>query len=334
MSSVKDIDRSTTKNATAIPLPEAAKGPKIPTKGYLVEEIRDDLYWVTDGAYITMFLLTDNSVIAVDAPPTLGENYLKAIAEVTDKPVTHVIYSHAHIDHIGSAGIFPRNAIYIAQQETAAELQRAVSVAKNPSMVPPIPTVTFSEKYTLQVGNQTLHLTYYDNNHTDGNVFIYAPKQKVLMLVDLIFPGWVPFPYLAVAKDVAGVIKVHDIVLNNYDFDTLVGGHLTRLGTRNDVIVQKEFISDLQKAAAKANQEVKFGKIASEVGSSDNPWLIFSKYIDAVNANCVNSMLPKWETRLGGAREFMWTHCSTMAQFGRVDPTTMAILQDSIFVYK
>ena len=128
MSSVKD----TSKKATTIPLPEAAKGPTIPAKGYLVEQIRDDLYWVTDGAYITMFLVADNSVIAVDAPPTLGENYLKAIAEVTNKPVTHVIYSHSHIDHIGSAGIFPRNATYLAQQETAAELQRAVSVAKNP----------------------------------------------------------------------------------------------------------------------------------------------------------------------------------------------------------
>jgi hypothetical protein len=201
-------------------------------------------------------------------------------------------------------------------------------------MVPPIPTLTFAENHTLQIENQTLQLAYYGNNHTDGNVFIYAPKQKVLMLVDIIFPGWVPFPYLAIAKDVAGFIKVHDIVLNNYDFDTLVGGHLTRLGTRNDVIVQKEFVSDLQKAAAKTNQEVKFGKIASEVGSSDNPWLIFSKYIDAVNANCVNNMLPKWETRLGGAREFMCTHCSAMAQFGRVDPTTMASMQDSMFVYK
>ena len=147
------------------------------------------------------------------------------------------------------------------------------------------------------------------------------------MLVDVIYPGWVPFLYLAIAKDVAGFIKAHDIVLNNYDFDTLVGGHLTRLGTRNDVVVQKEFVSDLQKAAAKANQEVQFGKIASEVGSSDNPWLIFSKYIDAVNANCVNSMLPKWETRLGGAREFMWTHCSAMDLAGRIEPTVQALNQ-------
>ena len=90
----------------------------------------------------------------------------------------------------------------------------------------------------------------------------------------------------------------------------------------------------MEKAAAKANQEVQFGKIASQVGSFENPWLIVSKYIDAVNAICVNSMSPKWETRLGGAQEFMWTHCSAMAQSGRVDPTTMALLQGSTFVYK
>src|SRR4029079_2318152 len=89
-------------NATQIP--ENAKGPEIPSKGYLVEEVRDGLYWVTDGVYNTMFLVSDAGVIAVDAPPSLGENYIKAIREVTDKPIIYVIYSHSHIDHIGAAG--------------------------------------------------------------------------------------------------------------------------------------------------------------------------------------------------------------------------------------
>ena len=225
--------------------------------------------------------------------------------------------------------MFPKNATFIAQQETAAELQRAKSVAKNVSMVPPIPTVTFAKNYTLQIGNQTLKLDYYGVNHLPGNIFIYAPNQKVLMLVDIIFPGWVPFPYLAIAKDIAGFIKAHDIALNNYDFDTIVAGHLTRLGTRNDVVIQKEFVSDLEKAAGKANQEIPFSKIASQVGRSvdNNPWLIFSKYIDAINENCINSMLPKWVNRLGGAQQFMSTHCFSMAESGRVDPTVNELLQ-------
>ena len=92
---------SPTTNQSAIP--EAPIGPAIPPeKGYVVEEIRGGLYGVTDGSYNTMFLVTDEGVVAIDAPPSIGANYLKAIAEVTDKPIKYVIYSHSHLDHIGA----------------------------------------------------------------------------------------------------------------------------------------------------------------------------------------------------------------------------------------
>jgi glyoxylase-like metal-dependent hydrolase (beta-lactamase superfamily II) len=319
----------TTTNNTTMQVPNAAKGPTIPTdKGYLVQEIGEDLYSVSDGSYNTMFMVTDEGVIAIDAPPTLGAKYLKAIAEVTNKPITHLIYSHAHLDHIGAAGIFPDNVTIVAQQETADELQRAMSIATNTSAIPPVPTMTFPKNMTMQVGNQTLELDYYGNNHLPGNIFIYAPKQRVLMLVDIIFPGWIPFAYLAIAKDTAGFIQAHDIALNNYDFDTIVAGHLTRLGTRADVEVQREFVTDLEKTAADANQNVTFSGIANQVGSFDNPWLLFREYIDTINKQCEDEMLPKWENRLGGAENFMLTHCFTMTQSGRVDPTILALFQD------
>ena len=320
-------DGNLTNTTTTKAIPQNAKGPAIPSeKGYLVQEIGNQLYSVSDGSYNAMFMVTDQGVIAIDAPPTLGDKYLKAIAEVTDKPVSHVIYSHAHLDHIGAAGIFPQNATFIAQQETANELQRAMNVATNKSAVPPVPTVTFPKNMTLQFGNQTLQLDYHGNNHLPGNIFIYAPNQKVLMLVDIIFPGWVPFAYLAIAKDTAGFIEAHDIALNNYDFDTIVAGHLTRLGTRADVEVQKEFVLDLERAAASANQNVSFMDIATKVGF-DNPWLLYSEYINAVNKQCEGEMLPKWESRLGGAQAFMSTHCFAMTESGRVDPTVQALFQ-------
>ncbi len=327
-SKVNESTTNNTKSAEAMPIPDAAKGPTIPPKGYLVEELGDNLYSVTDGAYNTMFMVTDKGVVAVDAPPSLGQKYLKAIAEVTNKPINYLIYSHAHIDHIGAAGLFPKNVSIIAQEETARELQRAKALAKNVTMIPPIPTITFSKNYTLTIGNQTLKLDYYGSNHLPGNIFIYAPKQKVLMLVDIVFPGWVPFPYLAIAKDAAGFINAHDIALDKYDFDKFVGGHLTRLGTRNDVAIQKEFIDDLKNAATKANEEVIFSKIAQQVGRFDNPWLIYSKYIDAVNEKCSQLVLPKWENKLGGAREFMSTHCFAMSEAQRVDPTLQALTQN------
>ena len=45
-------------------------------------------------------------------------------------------------------------------------------------------------------------------------------------------------------------------------------------------------------------------------------------------------MLPKWENKLGGARELMSTHCFTMSSSVRVDPTVQALSQNSTFVYK
>ena len=339
------LSSSPTTNQSAIP--EAAIGPTIPPeKGYLVEEIRGGLYWVTDGSYNTMFLVTDEGVVAIDAPPSIGANYLKAISEVTDKPITYVIYSHSHLDHIGAAAsIFPENATYIAHQAVAEELQRAHNgvqttteadshfppaqlPAYNVSRLPPIPTETFTQNHTLQVGNQTLLLNYHGNNHEEGNIFIYAPQQRTLMLVDVIFPGWVPFVYLALAEDVYGYVQAHDIVLNNYDFDTFVGGHLTRLGTREDVRIQREFITDLINASNNANQNVTFGEILQKVGGPTmNVWLLFSTYLNTVDEQCVNEMLPKWQNRLGGVEEFILTQCTTMTESLRIEPSTKTLEQ-------
>jgi len=186
------------------PVPDAAKGPAIPAAGYLVEEIRDGLYWVTDGAYQAMFLTTGEGVILVDAPPSLGPNLAKAISDVTDEPVTYVVYSHHHADHIGAAGQFAETATCVGHEATAALLDRD----DDPNR--PVPTVTFADSYTLTLGNQTLQLDYHGSNHEPGNIFIYAPQQKVLMVVDIVFPGWVPFADLALAEDVPGFVTAHD----------------------------------------------------------------------------------------------------------------------------
>lgn len=300
------------KMRTSAPLPETAKGPQIDySKGYLVEEVKDGLYWVTDGAYNTMFLTTGQGVIVVDAPPSIGENYLNAISDVTDEPITHVIYSHTHVDHIGAASIFPDDAIYIAHQDVAAELEKR----NDPNR--PVPTVTFEDKHTLEVGSQILELEYHGPMHEPGNIFIYAPDQKVLMVVDLVFPGWVPFKDLAMAQAVPEFLEAHDIILG-YDFDTLVGGHLTRLGTYEDVEIQKEYFQDIQTSAAKANQQVSFMEIGQEVGF-ENPWLVFQIYADTITQQCTDEVVPKWIDRLGGADLFTYDHCWKISEGQRID---------------
>lgn len=300
------------KMTSSAPVPDNAKGPQIDySKGYLVEEISEGLYWVTEGAYQGMFLVTGEGVIVVDAPPSIGQNYLKAIEEVTDEPITHVIYSHAHNDHIGAASMFPEDATIIAHKLTAEKLE----IRNDPNR--PVPTVSFEEKYTLEVGNQILELEYHGPMHAPGNIFIYAPQQKVLMLVDVVFPGWVPFKDLAMAEDVPFFIYAHDKILE-YDFETFIGGHLTRLGTPEDVQIQKEYFDDIQKNAGLANQQVDFMEIGQKVGF-ENIWLVFQVYADTITQQCTDATLPNWIDRLGGADLFTYDHCWKISESQRID---------------
>ena len=79
----------------------------------------------------------------------------------------------------------------------------------------------------------------------EGNSFIYLPREKVLMVVDVIFSGWVPFKALALSANVGDWAAAYDLILK-YDFDTLVTGHVNRLGTRQDVVLGKEYINDIK----------------------------------------------------------------------------------------
>jgi hypothetical protein len=146
------------------------------------------------------------------------------------------------------------------------------------------------------------------------------------MLVDVVFPGWVPFAYLGLAEDVFGYVQAHDIALN-YNFDTFVGGHLTRLGTREDAQIQREFIIDLINTSNRANQNVTYGQIMQKVGQTNNLWKIFDTYLDTVSEQCANDMLSKWQSRLGGAEESMFSHCEIMTESLRIEPTTKTLQQ-------
>ena len=61
------------------------------------------------------------------------------------------------------------------------------------------------------------------------------------MLVDIIYPGWMPYKNLGVSVDIPGLVAAHRHALS-YPFETLVAGHVTRPGTRTDVEVQFELL--------------------------------------------------------------------------------------------
>ncbi len=303
------------REAPTYPVPQTAKGPSLNSNGYAIEEVGNGVFWLGDGSYQSMFVVTDEGVIAVDAPPTLGHDIVRAIATVTKKPVIGVVYSHEHSDHTGAMSIFPSDVPYYAQRATAQRL----AVLDDPRR--PQPTHVFDDTLTIEAGDQTLRLDYAGPNHAEGNIFIHVPHQRVLMLVDVIFPGWVPFSNLALSVSVPGFIRAHEQALT-YDFETLVSGHVTRPGTPEDVRIQLEYMSDLRTTAEAALSSVDLAATLEPV-DKENVWAVFRAYLDAVVAQTTDQIVPRWKDRLGGADVFTPGNAWEMAESLRLDLNSM-----------
>lgn len=295
----------------------------IQEKGFFTREIRDGVYLLTEGWYHVVVVPTDEGTVVVDAPPSIspdfvtGQNLLRGVQEISKQPITHLVYTHHHYDHIGGAHNLVSDGVKIIAQEECARLLKH---ANDPHR--PLPTETWKDEYQLKIGGQTIQFKYHGEIHCNGNSFIYFPDQKILTVIDVIFPGWVPFSSLAMCASMGGFLRGHDAVLS-YNFDHLVSGHLTRLGTREDVEIQKQYFDDLQTAAKKHLGErfgegVNFVEIGMELGF-ENAWAVFDAYLHRVTDRVVADVEPKWLGKLAAADVFTRSHAWEIVERTRID---------------
>ena len=287
-----------------LPIPEVAKAHPVDSdKGYYLEEIADGVYFLTGWSHNTMFIVAEESVIAVDAPPSIGKAYLAAIREVTDKPVSHVIYSHSHDDHIGSADIF-EDVTIVAHDLTAEILEERKDPAR------PVPTVTFDETYSLDVGGKLIELTYYGPAHGPGNIAIYLPQEKVLTMIDIAFPEWVPIHEFAIAEDIDAYFHIYDVLLS-HDFTHFIGGH-ANLGSYKDVKNQQAYAIDIKESAAAALNAVVITQVGERAGNSRNTYVTVNFGFNRMASKCEKEVVEKWGGRLAGVDVYTHSHCTRM----------------------
>jgi glyoxylase-like metal-dependent hydrolase (beta-lactamase superfamily II) len=56
----------------------------------------------------------------------------------------------------------------------------------------PVPEITFTDRYTLQVGGERVELAWHGSNHSPDNIYIHFPGHDTLMFIDVVNAGWVP----------------------------------------------------------------------------------------------------------------------------------------------
>jgi len=282
------------------PVPRSALGPALNEQGYHVGRVERNLYWVTDGTYQSAFLTTPDGVVLFDAPPTIGHNLQRAVDEIAaangvSNTVSHLIYSHHHADHAGASSLFDTGVVRIGHEETRRLLLRDDDPAR------PAPTETFQDRRTLEIGGERIELAWHGANHSPDNIIIHLPDHDTLMLVDIVNPGWAPVYVSNLTEDIPGYLEAPANALA-YSWKHFIGGHLGRLGTRDDVRLHQQYMADISESSRKAIDTVDPTRYFVKYGA--NSWAAVKGYLDEVTAVAAAPVIEKYTGVLAAADVF------------------------------
>jgi glyoxylase-like metal-dependent hydrolase (beta-lactamase superfamily II) len=301
-----------------LPAVKARALPVDAAKGFLVKEVKPDVFVVTDGLYQSAFVTTGKCVALFDAPPSFADKLPAAVAEVTREPITQLVYSHAHLDHIAGAAGLKANVpgLQILAEDGTARFLRERREPRRP-----LPTCTFKDRTTLKLGAMTVELRKGHWHSPEGDLFIHVPSRRFLMAIDTLATGHVPFMDFDLSTNMHKYLKVFDQLLA-YDFDVLVPGHLTYLDDRADVQMSKDYALDVYETVKRIHDgtdQMKVMSTAAQKYSWDNKFAIFRTLLDGVVDQCAAEIQGRWADRLAGVDVFGSSHCRATLIYARWD---------------
>lgn len=193
-----------------------------------IEKVKDNLYMVTGGGGNTAVFITANGVVLVDTKlANWGQAIMDKVKTVTDKPVTHIINTHTHGDHVGSNEFFPASVEIVAHANVSTSMGKMPAFADG-SKKHAFPDKTYTDKLTVLGGNDAIDLYYFGPAHTNGDTFVVFRNLRVMHSGDAFSAKGTPlldannggsgvaYPD-TIAKVLAGVKNV----------DTVIPGHST-----------------------------------------------------------------------------------------------------------
>jgi len=183
-----------------------------------MEKVADNLYVIIGNGGNVAVMPTSEGVLLVDDKfAEDGPAILAKVKTVSDKPIRYVLNTHQHPDHTGgNAALLAANAQIIIHENARANMVRG--------NMPGLPRVTFRDETRIFLGGREVRAKYLGRGHTNGDVVIYFPEERVLHTGDLFIVGNAPFTDTANG----GSLKELDQTVMKalqYDADVVIPGH-------------------------------------------------------------------------------------------------------------
>jgi glyoxylase-like metal-dependent hydrolase (beta-lactamase superfamily II) len=248
--------------------PPAADAPKV----IEVEKVKDNLYVLRGGGGNTAVFLTANGVTVVDAKnPGWGKPILDKIKELTPKPVTLLINTHTHGDHVSGNVEFPATIDFVAQENTKANMEK-MPIFKEHNNVG-MAKRTFKDRMTIGKGADEIDLYYFGRGHTNGDAWVAFPALRVVHSGDIFAGKSVP---LIDEANGGSMLEISGSLMKAYNgiknVDTIINGHTPKNTTWADLKQYAEFNQDL---VTWMEAELKAGKTPEQAAAE---WKLPAKY--------------------------------------------------------
>jgi len=173
--------------------------------------------YTAEGDPNTGIIIGDDAVLVADtqATPAMAADVIRRIREVTDKPIKYVVLTHYHAVRVLGASAYQPEQIIASQdtrdlivergeQDKASEIGRFPRLFQNVETVPAgmtWPTMTFTGKMTLWLGQLEVQLLQLGRGHTKGDTVVWLPEERALLSGDLVEFGATPYAGDAYFKD-------------------------------------------------------------------------------------------------------------------------------------
>lgn len=162
-----------------------------------VQKLADNLFILKGGGGNTAVFVAATGVTVVDTKiPGWGQPIIDKVKELTAKPITTIINTHTHYDHVSGNVEFPATVDVVVQENTKANMERMgpvlgrESVSSGPSIFNEhggrgLPKRTFKDRLTLGKGADQIDLYYFGRGHTNGDAFVVFPALRIMHAGDI-----------------------------------------------------------------------------------------------------------------------------------------------------
>lgn len=118
------------------------------------------------------------------------------------------------------------------------------------------PSITFNERMTLDLGNLTLELRYFGNAHSDTDILIFVPEEKLLLMGDIYTSTRIPnFPENTQLEVPLWIANLNACLSAEYDIKHIISGHTSNDMTIEDWKDRREYIETLWNGIEAAYKE-------------------------------------------------------------------------------